>query len=707
MPKYEIQHPDGRKFEVEAPSIEAAEAEIKGIPHGAPISQFAAAMEGVKSGVTAGFSDEIKGLKAASGASDSFFDPRAIAPGLVGAARLGYEKLTGQEGEATAAYRKARDAERDEQKNAEEQYPKTHFAGEVGGSFVLPAGAAARTAALPVRMLRAAKTGAAIGALSGAGHGEGAEDSAVRAGVGTIAGAGLGAAGVPIAQAVGSLVAPIASKIAGPIANTARGLFNPRDEAGRQVVTAIERDIRADPNAASRLNPSEFSRAAQEGQPVAAVDIGGDLTRRLADVAAMTSPEAETTLKGAINSRFESQSPRLAAWLREKFHYPDAAAQQEAIDTAARAANKPAYARANADAAKLHPGGLWDEGFEQLAQDPVVQAAIRKANVTSRSAAARQGVSEGQAITPIRSPFTMDANGRMMLRVEQDGSRARPTLQFWDEVKKSLDKTGSFEARSMARVLRDHIDGLVPSYQAARAGAAHFFGAENALEAGQNFVGASARYGLPAARKALSQMSQEERQLFQDGYVSRLVEKIEATGDRRSVVNQISQSGAAREEIRMALGPQRADEVEARLRVEGVMDLVRNAVQGNSWTARRLYDLGLAGGAGLSLTGTYQTDPKEMAIGGIIAALSSGGKKINSNVMRHVAELLVSNDLRELSKGVQIVARNSRLLDALRSTDRRIASISGEQTANLPAIQAGGVGAAQGNQNQVPRPPGQ
>lgn len=692
-----------------------------------PMPQVMAALVGAESGMSAGFSDEIAGARAASGV------PRAIessAPGsfgkvlrvgaeslpmaapleaAYGAARYGYETLTGQPGQATADYTTARDEKRAEQHAAEEQYPKTYMAGEIGGALALPVSRGVQAATLPVRAARAAASGAGVGALTGVGQSEGGvADALTRAVVGGVAGGGLGAAGVPVAEAIAQVaqraapyIAPVIARATAPI----RAAFRPRDEAARQVVTGLRRDAASDPNALSRLTPAEFAQSVQEGGPAAIVDTGGNLTRRLADVAAITSPEAATTLRGLIDPRFEQQSPRLAGWLRESFNYPDAAAQQEAIDTAARAANRPAYARAQAEAARLHPAGLWDETFEQLSQDPTVQAAIRAANVTSRSAAARQGVTQSRPITPIRNPFIMDANGRMVLRA--DDPQARPTLAFWDEVKKNLDRTGSFEARSMARTLREHIDSMVPSYQAARAGAAHFFGAENALEAGQNFVGASGRYGLPAARRALAQMSPQERQLFQDGYVSRLVEKIEATGDRRSVLNQISQSPAAREEIRMALGPQRADQLEARLRVEGIIDLVRGAVQGNSWTARRLYDLGLAGGAGLGLEGGIHQDPRDLAIGGIVAALSSGGKRINANVMRHVAELLVSNDPGQLARGVRIVAGNNRLLDALRATDQRLANISGEQSANLPAIQAGGVSAAQGNQQQVPRPPGQ
>lgn len=700
MPTFEFKQPDGKTLEIDAPDAKAAVSALGEIHQDKPVSQFEAGARGLAEGASAGWVDELSGLAQASGMDTSNPDPmtRGVST-LVGGARLAYEKARGVRGPATELYEKTRDAVRADQKNAREQFPKTFVGGEVAGGLMVPGGAAVKAATLPVRIARAAKAGAVIGGLTGAGEGEGLADSALRAGVGTVTGGVVGAAGLPIAEGASRIIAPIASKIAAPVANELRSAFRPREEAARQVAGVIERDIKDDPNAVSRLGASEWAAARAQGMPVAAADLGGELTRSLADAAAIGSPQARATLTGTINQRFETQSPRLASWLRETFNYPDAAAQQDAIDAAARAANKPAYARAAAEAARLHPQGLWDETFEQLSQDPTTQAAIRKANVTARSAATREG------FTPIRSPFVLDpASGRMVLGRDANGTVARPTLQYWDEVKKNLDKVGSFEARSMARVLRDHIDTLVPSYQAARAGAAHFFGAENALEAGQNFVGAGARYGIPAARKALAEMSPQERQLFTDGYVSRLVEKIEATGDRRSVLNQIAQSPAARAEIVMAIGQKRAAELEARLRVEGMFDLLRNAVTGNSRTVQRMVNLGLAtSGSGLAGVGGYNQDPKEIAFGLLTAALGGGRLRINQNVMRHIAELLVG-DPKQLAKGVQIIARNPRFLEALRATDRqlasaadlRVAGTAAEQSANLPAIQAGSM--AQGPQ---------
>jgi hypothetical protein len=92
-------------------------------------------------------------------------------------------------------------------------------------------------------------------------------------------------------------------------------------------------------------------------------------------------------------------------------------------------------------------------------------------------------------------------------------------------------------------------------------------------------------------------MSPTDKQLFQDGFVSHFVNRLNEGGDRRSVLNKIGESPAARERLQIALGPQRANELEAGLRAEGIMDTARKALQGNSTTARQLVELGLAGGS--------------------------------------------------------------------------------------------------------------
>lgn len=409
-----------------------------------------------------------------------------------------------------------------------------------------------------------------------------------------------------------------------------------------------------------------------------------------------------------IDDRFEEQSPRLASWLRSTFHYPNADAQQTALDNIARTVNRPNYAKAYSDGASLK----FTETLEQISQAPVVQDAIRKAMVSAKNEAAKMG------FTPPKTPFEFDGTGRLKLKTNSDGSKIEPNLQFWDIVKRGLDKTGTPEAKDWARILREHLDEVVPSYATARAGAAKFFKAGDALEAGENFVGASQRFGIPETRKALAKMSPEERQLFQDGYISRLVQTIEKTGDRRNVVNQIMNSPAAREEMHVAIGPQRTKELEARLRVESIMDRMRGAVQGNSTTVRQLTEAGLAGGvtggAGYGLA-TGDWNPKDVGLATVLGSMLSGGGRyagaklqagIDQRVAKKVAEMLVSDDPKVLQKGLAIVAKQRSLMGALRTADDALARAGGNQLSGATVPQLPSVSPSRAD-DQPDRPRGQ
>jgi hypothetical protein len=202
-------------------------------------------------------------------------------------------------------------------------------------------------------------------------------------------------------------------------------------------------------------------------------------------------------------------------------------------------------------------------------------------------------------------------------------------------------------------------------------------------------------------------MSPTERQLFQDGFVSRLIETLNQTGDRRSILNKIAESPAAREKLNVALGRERAEELEAGLRVEGIMDLARNAVQGNSTTARQLAELGLAGGTYTVGTGGNVLSPSPSALfnAALVYGAARGKGVINERLSRRVAEMLSSNDPRILLQGIRTVTRNQNLFNSLRAADRGLARVGGEQAPSsvLPAV---GVSRADDQPNE-PRPPGQ
>jgi len=659
-----------------------------------------AAARGAAQGATFNFYDELKGIAAAGGAEEG--------PEFIGGGRregldhliMGLAKYWFGDKDAETKYNEVVGRERANLKQAEEQHPVASFAGNVAGGLALPVGATAQAATLPGRMLAGAGVGAAMGGAGGVGQGEGLADSASRGAVGTAAGTVLGAA----APAAIEGVVRGAGAIAQPIANTWRGIRNVDDEAARRVVTAVNRDIATDPAAATRLTPNEFAGSVQSGGPAAIMDIGGDTTRALARSAANTSPEGRAVLGRAINDRFEGQGNRVTGWLRNTFHFPNADAQQQALEATRRNVNNVNYARARREGDRE----IFSPELDRLMGSPTVVDAMRRASVSGKDrditgglGAMRQGVTvENGVVTFTRGP---------------NGVPTYPNLAFWDATKRELDDVANAAARAgrneeaarareLARLLRGELDNHVPSYQTARAGAAHFFDAENALEAGQNFV--SKNMTAAEARRALAQMTPQERQLFQDGFVSRFIETLDNVGDRRSILNKIAESPAAREKLNIAIGRERAAELEAGLRVEGIMDMARNAVSGNSTTARQLAELGLAGGAyGFSGGGVNPfADPGAAVNAALVYGAARGRNAINERLSRRVAEMLASNDPQVLLRGIRTIANNQTLFNALRSADAGLARVSGQQAGHLPAIQAGGAVRADEQQQPVPRP---
>jgi hypothetical protein len=644
-----------------------------------------AALHGAAQGLSANFSDELAGLHAASGIPGGpGVSPISIP---VGAARLAYEYLT-QPGSATQGYEQARNAVRGANKAATEQQPIAHTVGEVGGAVAVPLGGALNAATLPARMARGAAVGAASGAASGLGEGETVPQRVTKGVSGAVVGGALGGAGVPVIEKGAQAVGYLAQKPIGLI----RGAFNPEKEALRRIGVAEQRAARVDPNAENRLNPSEIT-----GGSEAVIDVLGSPGRDLARAAANRSPEARDVLNQTLDPRFTQQAPRFVNWFKSTLNHPDQVVQQEAIETAAKAANRPAYMKAYSKGDRA----IWSPELERLTGSPAVQDAMGGATRRWRDFAIADGYGA-------MNPGAMVERGGI-LEMLHGKVPVFPNIQFWDYTKRVIDgkinealksgnKTDAAVWSNISGQLRGELDKLSPSYADARAGAAKFFKAENALEAGQNFV--TEPFAIPEARKALSKMTPDEKKLFEDGFRQRYAQIISKIPDTNDITIRVYQSDDARQRIGMVLGKQKADELEAMLRIEGIMQKGRAAVQGGSNTATQLLAQGGAGfGAGFAGGGVLGYDPSTT---GVIAATLAGGRvAVDRRVANELAKLLTSNDPAVLQKAAKIAAGSPTIMNALRNASVRVA---GQQSPNIPAIEARTVGRAQEDQQPVPGP---
>jgi hypothetical protein len=518
--------------------------------------------------------------------------------------------------------------------------------------------------------LNSALTGGLYGLITGAVEEDGGiTDKAMAGAQGGAIGGTLGAVAPAFVRGAESF-ARATGKLAGNIAAPFRAAANPEAEAARRINQAFVRDGVTDP--AARLAQMQAQDA-----PAVVGDVGGETTRALARSAANLSPEGREALTAATADRFAGQGDRITNLLRS-FGPSAAGKTMDELEQAARLANRPAYARAYMEGGN----GLWSENIASLAQASAVQDAIRGVIKTG----ANKTVADG--MPPIRNPFATDAAGNLTLSRRADGSIATPNLQFWDYVARELRGKAGEAARAgnkdlagdftnLRRMLLNELDTAVPSFKQARSGAAQFFQAEDALEAGQKFV--TSRMANDEARKAVAKMRGPERDLFAEGFRSDLIAKIREAGDGRDIVKAHFGNPAARERVDIALGKSQAQALEAVLKTETAM-LRLQAALGNSTTLRQAIETGMAGAAG-GAVGYYQGGSPGAVAGALAgAALRRGGMKIDAGLAKKIGEILASDDAKQLQNLSKMAAKSPavmKLLDGIADEAGKLSGLAG------------------------------
>jgi len=540
--------------------------------------------------------------------------------------------------------------------------PISSAIGNIGGSVatLLPLGATAlggrllgTTGSFGQRLIAGVGSGAALSGADTLARGGDVNDMITNAGIG----AGLGALfpiGGAVARAVGNKVQPIVG-----------ALTNPIREAYRRTGSAVGRDMAANPG--SVLNATDEAVASTTGVPLINADRGGETTRALVRSVANQSPEARGVIEKVASDRFSGQAGRAVDFVRRLAggSVDDLTYQQNLTD-AARLTNKPRY-----DAAFNAPGAdeVWSRELWELMQSDTFRAAVNAAESRGTDKAAISG------FKAVKNPFVQGADGSISFRTNADGSTAVPSLAFWDQVKRNLDGMIGTAKRSgdnalatdltqMKQKMVGALDALVPEYQSARAGAAAYFGAEDALEAGKTFANATRQ--LPEARRAFAALNDAEKRAFRTGFASEIIDKIKDARFRANVIDQAFGSPAKREMIELVFGEAKAKQLEAYIRVEDLADKLRGAL-GNSTTARQLMELGIGAGAGTLLSG----GDWKGAIGG--AALVRGGRWItqraDAKVMQEIGKLLTSSDPADLQKAVYNAALSPKWMEALQGIE--------------------------------------
>lgn len=652
MATYEIVGPDGRTYEIEAPSQEAAIAAFQSFasPQGGVTADPQATQElGARAGAmgrgaldaaTFGLSDELAALIASASPNMDF--------------------------------QQALDRARAQTASDVENFPGPRLAGQIGGGIagglalggplddMIRAFAPRLAGSTPMaRIGRGTVAGGIEGTAYGLGSGEGLGD---RLSQGITAGAmGAAAGGLIPAIAEGANMAVLR-----PLGG-ALGVGNER-RAGNVLLRAMED---------AQMSPDDIRaglrQAAQEGQsPFTVADVLGVPGRRTLAGAATQPGPARAFAEGILDARQFDQTARLADFVNEALDVGNTRAQQEAAARIARGA-----------AADVNYGDA------RAAAQPVdVRNVIGL--IDQRIGPMRDTTIEGEGVDAILDRFrrrmagTLSENGTDLSAQLSDLSRLGRLYSEMGDAADAAARAGrNFEAsqiRDVRNALGQSLENASPAWREANAQFAAASRVVDAPEAGERANVRTVRSadvedrfadierqinaipGLTDAQR--TQFLEEARQGFRIGYANRDLANLEAAGDPRNMARSLFMSD--RQRANYGLLSANPELFFRRVGREDVMSQTRNAL-GGSQTAANLADQAMVEGGDIDLIANLAAGRAGAAGGQIAGRVLQAARGGNEATREMIARALLSGDTNALTRLLQPAQRNQarqRLFDA-------------------------------------------
>lgn len=656
MATYEVVGPDGRTYEIEAPSQEAAIAAFQSFvgPQGGVTADPQATQElvgragamarGAVDVPTFGFSEELAALMAGTS---------GMTPGM------DFQQALQEARAQTAA--------------DIEEFPGPRLAGQIGGGI---AGGLALGGPLDdmiraffprlagstpmARIGRGAVAGGIEGTAYGLGSGEGLEGRLAQ-----------GITGGAIGAAAGGLIPTVAESanmaVLRPLGG-ALGVGNER-RAGNVLLRAME-DAQMSPNDIG----AGLRQAVQEGQsPFTVADVLGVSGRRTLTGATTQPGPARTLAADVLDTRQADQTARLGEFVREALGGPETRAQQEAAARIARgAAADVNYGNARAAAQPVDVRnviGLIDQRI-----GPMTNTTI-----------------EGEGVDAILDGFrrrmagTLSENGTDLPAQLSDLSRLGRLYSEMSDAAENAARAGrNFEAsqiRDVRNALGEALENASPAWREANA---QFAAASRVVEAPQ--AGERANVGTVRSADVADQFADIERQInaipgltdaqrtqfieearegFRIGYANRDLAALEAATENRNLARARFMNERQRENYGLlATDPELFFR---RVGREDVMSQTRNAALGGSQTAANLADQAMVEGGDIDLIANLAAGRIGPAAGQVAGRVLQAARGGNEATREMIARALLSNDTQALARLLQPVQRNQarqRLLDA-------------------------------------------
>lgn len=631
MSIFELQGPDGKIYEVDAPDAKSAVSALQKMI--GPNAKEIMAQRSAEQGGIAGAVQRAEPLNLA--AEQDIRDPgalAALASGVTQGATFGFgdEIAAGLASMAPSlTYDKALQTARGMSENAAFARPKTEMAGQILGGAAASLGTTG--AVLGAGRSLAGKAG--LGALSGAieggaygfGTGEGglanrAENAARSAALGGAVGAVA-----PVAIAAAGMGA---RAVANPIASALNIPSNVR--AGRAVEGYLGRaGMTADDIAAAT------QRAAAEGQPqfMAADALGLTGQRALSGIARQPGAAREEIAR-LLTGRQDSQSGRIGAFISDALDAPDTAAARAGSLTAARgAAADLAY-----DAARTGAGPVDVRGAIAAIDDRI--GGMQGSGIAGDGIDAKLAGYKAKLAAPASA-----LGAGVTARELSDFDRVLGLKQqIGDDIGAAQRAGRNNEARELLKVQKELDAALEAASAPYRAANDEFAKASRVIESvdtGKAATSARARAGDTVA--AFQAMTPEQQAAFRAGYADPTIARVEAAAPGVNKARPLRSDKTAAELAAIAKDP---DLLKRQIERENTMFETSNAALGGSKTADNLADIEDSKTLSASMITNLLTGRWGAVGGQALDRLMAGATGSNPATRELIAKALLSQDPR-------------------------------------------------------------
>lgn len=639
MAIFEVIGPDGKTYEVEAPSMEAAAEAIGSfgpMPAGGSTVDPAAVDDFKARGLTT-IANTAQGM--AFGLGDEFTGLRA---GL---------RNMGAGGEFGPAYRETRDKVRGDMATVNKAYPTTAGGGQVAGMAInaLATAPLAMGRGLLQTMGYGGAFGAAEGALQGAGNADGGDI------VGdTIKG---GAIGLGAGLAAPALVAGV-SALKNTIKDPITGLLNIASEskANRAIADALQRSGKSMPDIDDALR-----RAAAAGQPEFRVmDAMGLPGQRAASGIVRAGSQPGDEVAEFLATRQAAQPERVGSFVEDAFDVKGTTAAKtvDSLTAGRKAAADTAYDAARGNAAPVDVRsalGVIDARTRGMAGSGIAGDGIDSKLLGYRARLAGDGKGLGPDVTGAElSDFDR------VLGVKQD---------IQDDIGTAVRAGRNNEVRELTKLVNELDAALEASSDMYRAANDGFRSASRVIDAVDEGSMMATRGRAADNVPRFGAMAAAEQDAARIGYGDRLLDQMERmNAPTANRAKPLQSPKRAAEANAIARDPTLYGE---RLARENAMWETQNRALGGSRTADNLADIdamdGMTTGA-LSVARSASNLQLGDAVAKVAGMLAPIAKGQNEATRRLIAQALLSGDANVLAPVIRQAGKSSavrRVLEAI------------------------------------------